>query len=368
MEENQIFILATSAIILLNSIYWIFCLYSPLPESPTKLQVDSSIVFSIILPMRNESKNVERKLAEVIQEILPDDSVNIIVIDSASSDGTGKMAEDFLSSSILEWDRWRVITSKNAGKSRAINAGISSSDATHFIMMDADSIVEPGWLGIFQSVFSDSAIGSVSGIEMTPSKDGWRGHYRTNSNRIRLMESMLGTTTVLEGGLIAWKSEITTSMPLLEYSNGDDSQLALNSIRLGHRSIVFERLKFLDSSTGDQMRRSIRRSQGLSRNLFRNWDLIFLAKGLQSRIAVFFSIMTYLIFPWCYSICILSTLHYWYFAYSKEIVFLAPSIIIALSLLTHRGRSVLVGSILSIISHFQFLIGKRYDEWVPSRG
>ena len=368
MEETQIFILATSAIILLNSLYWIFCLYSPLAESSTNLQVESSIDFSIILPMRNESKNVERKLSEVIQEILLDDRVSIVVIDSASSDGTGQMAEDFLSSSTLDRDRWSVITSKIPGKSRAINAGISSSEATHFIMMDADSIVEPGWLNIFHSVFSDSEIGSVSGIETIPSKDGWRGHYRTNSNRIRLMESRLGTTTVLEGGLIAWKSEITTSIPLVEDSNGDDSQLALNSIRLGHKSIVFEELKFLDSSSGNQIERSIRRSQGLSRNLFRNWDLIFSAKGLQSRISVFFSIMTYLIFPWCYLICIFSTLHYWYFAYSKEILFLGPLSIMTLSWVTHRGRSVLVGSILSIISHIQFLIGKRYDEWVPSRG
>jgi len=318
--------------------------------------------------MRDESINVERKLDEVINEILPDQRVNLIVIDSASSDGTGRMAEDFLSFSALDSERWKVINSKIPGKSRAINIATSSSSSSHFIMMDADSVVEPGWLGFFQRVFSDPEIGSVSGIESIPLQEGWRGHYRTNSNRIRLMESRLGTTTVLEGGLIAWKSDITQSIPLVEESNADDSQLALSSIRLGYRSIVQKELSFSDSSTGNQIKRSIRRSQGLSRNLVRNWDLIFSAKDFQSRIAVVSSITTYVIFPWSYYFCLLSTIFHWRNTVSAEIEFYAPSSIIILSLLTPHGRSVLIGSTLSLISHIQFLFGRRYDEWVPSRG
>ena len=326
-----------------------------------------SLPFTIILPMRDEKKNVERKLKEVIREIMPHTSTDVIVVDSASSDGTAEIAEELLKMSALSTERWSLIKSTIPGKSRAINLALASSESSHFIMMDADSVVESGWLDFFQRVFTDPEIGSVSGIENIQLDEGWRGHYRTNANRIRIMESRMGSTTVLEGGLIAWKSDITNSIPLVEESNGDDSQLALSSIRLGYRSIVLEGLIFSDTSKSNQLQRSIRRSQGLTRNFLRNWDLIFTARDLQSKVVVATSVLTYVIFPWCYLICLLSTFYLLTYATPVDRIFLIPLFTIVLSLLDPRGRSVMVGSILTLISHIQFFFGRRYGEWKPMR-
>ena len=52
----------------------------------------------VILPMRNESINVERKLQSIITEILPYQGTELLVADSDSRDETGELAINFLKS------------------------------------------------------------------------------------------------------------------------------------------------------------------------------------------------------------------------------------------------------------------------------
>ena len=81
--------------------------------------------------------------------------------------------------------------------------------------------------------------------------------------------------------------------------NADDAQIGFISMRNGFRSIVDERIRFGDFGESERtMSESIRRSQGLSIALLKNFDLTYKLARRGARIAVFNAIILYVIFPW----------------------------------------------------------------------
>ena len=83
----------------------------------------------VILPMRNERINVERKLHSIISEILPHQGTELLVADSDSRDETGELAIDFLKESELDSSRWKVEKFDVPGKNYALNRLINIVNA-----------------------------------------------------------------------------------------------------------------------------------------------------------------------------------------------------------------------------------------------
>mgnify|MGYP000390902477 CR=1 FL=1 len=158
---------------------------------------------SIILPMRNEEKNVIRKLSTIIPELLSYENYELIVADSGSEDGTGELARNFLQSSELEFGKWRVEEFSIPGKNIAINGVIGKIDSDVVIISDADANVSPGWLDVVLQRLSEGDVGVVSGLEKVSKTSDFNSYYRTRSNRLRISESLIDSTPVLEGSLLA---------------------------------------------------------------------------------------------------------------------------------------------------------------------
>ncbi len=330
---------------------------------------DSEIV--VILPMKNEITNVERKISSVIPEILSYENANLIVADSSSTDGTFKLASSVLESSELDRSRWKVVNFTEPGKNKALNGIISENDSEIIIISDADAKVSPGWLSIVRSRLSDEEIGVISGIERV-SKGGFSdrfSYYRSKSNQLRVIESEIDSTPVLEGSLLAWKKSALGDFRFDERFNADDAQLCLSSIRRGYRSIVdpgitFENFEFRRRSVSE----SIRRAQGLSIALINSIDIATFRGRKRARKAVFNAIALYIIFPWaCLLFFVNSMIAFSIsqdFSHSWEVYSLMS--IFAL-ILTPQGRSLAIGSIVSNIAHIQAILGKRYNIWEPAR-
>ena len=76
-----------SLLLLVPVFYWIM-INSSKPSTPEIKEVSlAEKKICVILPMRNEISNVERKLSSMIGEILPHPLVELIVADSDSGDG-----------------------------------------------------------------------------------------------------------------------------------------------------------------------------------------------------------------------------------------------------------------------------------------
>jgi glycosyltransferase involved in cell wall biosynthesis len=321
--------------------------------------------------MRNESSNVERKLSSIINEILPHDFVELIVADSDSSDGTGEIASKFLEVSELERTRWKIRSFSIRGKNVALNRVLDEVEADIVVISDADANVSPGWLKIVRSRMMEEDVGVVSGVEIQrSSEDGFNEYYRGKSNWLRIRESMIDSTPVLEGSILAWKTSALGRFILNEEMNADDAQIGIFSIRSGNRSIVDDRITFEDfeRSLKRTLLESIRRSQGLSIALIKNADLAIINPRKKSRRAIRNALFLYVIFPW---ILLLFTLNAMVSFYSSPEIgnnwefFSVVSIIV--TLVAPQGRFLAWGSVISIVAHTQAMIGIRYNNWDPVR-
>ena len=362
---------AISAIVIfIPIIYWINMKLSSAKEMVfDKGHIGAEI--SILLPMRNEEKNVIRKLKSMIGEISDLGNTKLYVFDSCSDDSTAYLAREFLTVSKLPQARWKVISLDVPGKSFAINRAMEIINSDIVIMSDADALVSDGWMKNVIEALSDEDIGVVSGIEYEAdlNSEDFNTYYRRNSNFLRVMESKLGSTTVLEGSLIAWKTSALGDFQLNENMNADDAQIGLRAIRRGYRSVIDERIRFRGFDYESRaFSDSIRRSQGLSKALILNADLVLTAKGKGARSVVLNSLVLYVFFPWSVALFAVNsitallqdpviTLNWPFFSVS----------LISIFLLTEQGRMLSKGVIISIIAHCQIILGKSYKSWNPSR-
>ena len=361
-----------SLLLLVPVFYWIM-INSSKPSTPEIKEVSlAEKKICVILPMRNEISNVERKLSSMIREILPHPLVELIVADSDSDDGTKDVAKEILEESALEDDRWEIMSFDVRGKNVALNGVLETIDSDIIVISDADAFVSPGWLEIVCSRMEEREIGVVSGIEMENLADyqGFDDYYRGKSNRLRILESGIDSTPVLEGSILAWKASALGSFRLNERMNADDAQIGFISIRRGYRAIVDQRITFrgFEGSPRRTLKESVRRAQGLSIVLIKNSYLAISSPRKSSRMAIFNALFLYIIFPWVAFL----------FTINSVVAFSIDSrigntwesfsiFVILLTLMSRQGRFLGRGVLISIIAHIQAITGRRYQNWDPVR-
>ena len=295
--------------------------------------------------------------------------VDLIVVDSFSRDNTGRIAEETLVSSVIPKDRWKLIRVEKPGKCHAINVAMEQIESEVIVISDADAIVAEGWFEIIRDALASEEIGAISGVENveTIRTGKFERYYRMKSNQLRVKESKMDSTPILEGSILAWKRKVAMDFKFDESSNADDAQISLQIIKSGLRSVVSPDVSFHSSrKLGSFFQKSIRRSQGLSRALIKNWRLCFSAPRKGARVAIIASIATYVFFPWFLFLFLINTIlamsmwgvgnFYWPYLSSAMAIYL---------LVSPQGRFVLTGMVVSISAHLQHIFGIRYSNWDP---
>jgi len=120
---------------------------------------------SIIVAARNEENNILTCLESLNNLIYPDDKLEIIIIDDASSDGTLKVTSDYIHGKI----KFRVIHLQEnnsailKGKVRAMAEGITIASGEIILTTDADCVVNPLWAKTIASYYVGN-VGVVNGF------------------------------------------------------------------------------------------------------------------------------------------------------------------------------------------------------------
>ncbi len=111
-------------------------------------------MISIVVPTYNEEKNIERCLKALNNQSIPRDQIEIIVVDSDSTDKTREIAEEYA-------DIVMVQTSEGVGGAR--NDGFKA--AKHDIVATTDADCEPhaNWVESILKQFDDDTV-AVTGI------------------------------------------------------------------------------------------------------------------------------------------------------------------------------------------------------------
>ena len=115
---------------------------------PTK--IFSTTKISIIIPVRNEEKNILNCIESLIKQNYPSSLFEIIIVDDHSTDGTWNVLTKFINAAIkiipLKLSDYTNGNETKAYKKFAIETGINQSTGTLIITTDADCSFHANWL------------------------------------------------------------------------------------------------------------------------------------------------------------------------------------------------------------------------------
>jgi cellulose synthase/poly-beta-1,6-N-acetylglucosamine synthase-like glycosyltransferase len=239
---------------------------------------------SVIVPTYNEESTIEGKLNDLIGQEYPLEKMELIVMDSGSVDQTPRMVQSFIDSHpglhlVL------IRENERKGKSAAMNKAIQlvSSKSEIVVVTDSDSRLGEQDLDRVVEALKDSRVGLVSGVQLIPNpresgSTRLESRYRSFYRIIREGESLLDSTPICDGELVALKRSVLQSFRVREDVNADDTQLAILTRRAGFKSIccpdaTFQ--EFAPPKIRDLWKQKVRRGQGIVRTLWANRDLLF---------------------------------------------------------------------------------------------
>ena len=243
---------------------------------------------TIVLPVRNEEIVLKKKLENLEAQEYPIDKIELIVIDSNSSDSTLDILEEWDSSRKSKFTLSTIIMDKHLGKSAAINRILEENfESDAMVITDADALLAPNSLKRVGRWLSEERIGAVCGSQQIIETESTEHSlneksYRSFYHDLRIGESSQSSTPIFEGSLAAYRNCLLQGKQIDSTYNADDSQLAILIHRAGGRSIMDQELQFfesLPSSTKSAKKRRIRRASGLvhlfTRNRSKDFDSKF---------------------------------------------------------------------------------------------
>lgn len=188
---------------------------------------------SIIVPAYNEGGVIREKLESILSSNYPSDCLEVIVPEDGSTDNTAEQVRSLADP--------RVILDHSAergGKMAAINRSIKRARGDFYIITDANAILQPETLRSLMSNFADPSVGAVSGHKLMARGNALEASeniYWRYESWIKHQESRIGSTPAAVGELLAIRKAVFV-LPDRKIIN-DDFQLALNTVKQGHRFI-----------------------------------------------------------------------------------------------------------------------------------
>ncbi|MDD5040087.1 MAG: glycosyltransferase [Patescibacteria group bacterium] len=116
-------------------------------------------MISIIVPVFNGERTIERCLKSLFHQTLPRDRYEIIVIDDGSSDATARVVRKF--------SGVRYCREPNRGPAAARNCGARQASGDILLFIDADCEADRQWAEEMAKPFADASVQAVKGVYRT---------------------------------------------------------------------------------------------------------------------------------------------------------------------------------------------------------
>ncbi|MCX6154563.1 MAG: glycosyltransferase [Candidatus Kapabacteria bacterium] len=144
----------------------LFIIGSYLERIKSKKSFNSTFLpkVSIIVPARNEEKNIKNCIESIALSNYPKENFEIVVVNDRSEDSTGAILKELS----INIPNLVVLEIKNAseknlqGKPGALDAGIKLSKHDIILMTDADCTVHKNWIATMASHYADEKVGLVA--------------------------------------------------------------------------------------------------------------------------------------------------------------------------------------------------------------
>jgi cellulose synthase/poly-beta-1,6-N-acetylglucosamine synthase-like glycosyltransferase len=157
------FLLILFSLLLIHYVIFLFNIYSGLKKlAPDKVHTLPEEFVTVLVPFRNEEKNILNVLNSLESQDYPEHKYEVIFIDDNSSDNSKEILEKNIRKSNFKVLSVPLSYSDKAHKKRAIRFGIENSKGEIIVTTDADCIHSEKWLSTLLS-FMKKDVGFVSG-------------------------------------------------------------------------------------------------------------------------------------------------------------------------------------------------------------
>lgn len=161
MIENILFIIIS--LLLIHYLIFLFKIYLGLNKlSPQEKEFIPQEFVSVIIPFRNEEKNIFNTYACLAKQIYPAEKFEIIFVNDSSDDNSLQLLESIPKKGNISIYSVPKDYSVNAHKKKAIRFGIEKSKGEIIVTTDADCFHPTNWLKNLLK-FMDEKTGFVSG-------------------------------------------------------------------------------------------------------------------------------------------------------------------------------------------------------------
>ena len=144
-----------------------------LRADPYNPENDPGILVSVIVPCRNEEKNIEGVLDSLAAQSYPSGLFQVVIADDHSDDNTFRIASSYTRMANL-----KVIRNNGSGKKDAIRTGISNSEGDLIITTDADCRMDSRWIRTIAAYYIDSDPGMIISPVVLRGSSGFFGKFQ----------------------------------------------------------------------------------------------------------------------------------------------------------------------------------------------
>ena len=220
-----------------------------------------------IVPTHNEGQVIERRLDNLANQEYPKDKQRIIVVDSASTDNTALIVEEWLRAN-PSVNGTLISEPERNGKFKALQKAMTVVEPTSVavILTDADALWDPTALSEVTSFLADPEVGSVTGNIKYVNDSGALSEdtYRDYYNTVRVAESKIHSTPIHNGPLLAIRNGFLCKIVFSSYLGSDDCTLGSLVAFAGYRAIQADTAAVREF-VRNRLRGKIRRSVGVLR-------------------------------------------------------------------------------------------------------
>ena len=276
---NGIEILFWTLISLLGLVYggyYALCMYvsrSKTHNFKNKLKPKPKV--SIVIATWNEERTIGGRLKDLKKLKYPKNKLEIIVIDSGSTDKTRQIVKKFHGIKL-------ITERKRNGKANALNKVFKHCKGDIVIISDSDCRWDKNILMKALPYFNNPSVGAITGREkiINPKENiatGIEKTYRSFFYVLRDGESKIDSTFIFDGPFCAFRRQLIGK--IFSDSVADDSELALRVRSKGYRILSIPEAKYYEyapNKLSDRTKQKYRRAQGLIQIMFRFFSTFFM--------------------------------------------------------------------------------------------
>ncbi len=220
--------------------------WQDLPETRLS-EMHPRIPVSVLVPVRNEEKNLPRLLQALASQNYPHDLCELIFINDHSSDQGAAILRKEESKSCPSM---RVInlSAGLSGKKAALEAGIAEARGELIIQADADILPGPGWISSIAGLYADKKpLLILSPVVFDRGKGFWQGFFALEFLSLLAVtagSAGAGQPVMCNGASLAYPASLPRSLPDPYRRNvvsGDDMLLLEQVKQIDRTRILFLR-------------------------------------------------------------------------------------------------------------------------------